>query len=107
MLAGQGELTPATRGQCFATHVAGDALMMQPGAVDAAALLATYVAGDADDAVHTSHEMQANECERGRVNSHQQHEANACDACCRGCADDAAAADNAARSSCDLCCWGC
>ena len=59
MLEGQGKLTPATRCQCFATHVAGDALMMQPGAVDAAALLATYVAGDADDAVHTSYEMRS------------------------------------------------
>ena len=43
----------------LATHVARDALMMQPGAVDAAALLATYVAGDADDAVRTSHEKRS------------------------------------------------
>ena len=43
----------------LATHVAGDALMMQPGAVDAATVLATYVAGDADDAVCTSHEMRS------------------------------------------------
>ena len=56
MLAGQGELTPATQGQCLRRI---DALMMQPGAVDAAAVLATYVAGDADDAVCTSHEMRS------------------------------------------------
>ena len=56
-------------------HMLPERLMMQPGAVDAAALLATYVAGDADDAVRTSHGFQAIE----------QREANACDKYCRGC----------------------
>ena len=57
MLAGQGELTPATRGQGL-RHMLPGMLMMQPGAVDAVHISRPMLLG----MLMMQSALQANEC---------------------------------------------